>query len=356
MPHLSPRHVAVHGAFPDVKAVDLSRKTGYDNARMYEHLFSLIQRCNAIGITSHFRPDGDAIGSTLALGLALQSMGKKVWMWNEDGVPARYAFLQGTEQIQSLPQELPADMEMLICVDTGDWKRLGDVSQKLFADFPLIVNIDHHGTNTRYGHVHVIEPETAACAYVLFNVLRSWGVKLTRPVAEALYVGISTDTGSFQYGSTTAEVMHAAAELLAAGVDVAEVNRRVYQEVPYTALLMQREVLNYMVVESEGMLAHYSMPAGRKAELGVGLEDTKDLVDVVRVLQGVKVAVIFEDLEDGRIRVSLRSKDAAVNVASIAALFGGGGHAMASGIRMRGTLEDCRDAVLNAIRKELAHA
>ena len=322
---------------------------------MYEQLYSRIQQCSTIGVTSHFRPDGDAIGSTLALGLALQAMGKKVYMWNEDGVPARYAFLEGTEQILPLPEEVPADLEMLICVDTGDWKRLGDVSQRLFAEFPLIVNIDHHGTNTRYGHVQVIEPETAACAFVLFNILREWGVALTRPMANALYVGISTDTGSFQYGSTTPAVMHAAGELLAAGVNVADVNRRVYQEVPYTALLMQREVLNNMVVEADGQLAHYSMPGGRKAELGVGLEDTKDLVDVVRVLQGVRAALIFEDLEDGRIRVSLRSKDPAVNVAAIASRFGGGGHAMASGIRMRGTLEDCRAQVLAATRKELGY-
>lgn len=320
---------------------------------MYEQLYSRIQQCSTIGVTSHFRPDGDAIGSTLALGLALQSMGKKVYMWNEDGVPARYAFLEGAEQILPLPDVVPADLEMLICVDTGDWKRLGDVSQCLFAEFPLIVNIDHHGTNTRYGHVHVIEAETAACAFVLFNILREWGVELTRPIADALYVGISTDTGSFQYGSTTPAVMHAAGELLAAGVNVAEVNRLVYQEVPYTALLMQREVLNNMVVEANGQLAHYSMPGGRKAELGVGLEDTKDLVDVVRVLQGVRAALIFEDLEDGRIRVSLRSKDPAVNVAAIASRFGGGGHALASGIRMRGTLEECRTQVLAATRKEL---
>lgn len=320
---------------------------------MYEQLHSLIQKCGTIGVTAHFRPDGDAIGSTLALGLALQSMGKKVYMWNEDGVPARYAFLEGASQIQLLPDEVPADMEMLICVDTGDWKRLGDRTQQLFAGFPLIVNIDHHGTNTRYGHVQIIEPETAACAFVLYNILKSWGVPFTKAIADALYVGISTDTGSFQYGSTTADVMRAAGELLAAGVNVAEVNRRVYQEVPYTSLLLQREVLNHMVVECGGALAHYSMPGGRKAELGVGLEDTKDLVDVVRVLQGVKVAVIFEDLEDGRIRMSLRSKDSAISVAAIAAQFGGGGHAMAAGIRMRGALEECRERLLCAIRKEL---
>ncbi len=339
----------------EVNAVDLCGKTEYDNLHMYEQLYSCIQQCDTIGVTSHFRPDGDAIGSTLALGLALQSLGKKVYMWNEDGVPARYAFLEGAELIQPLPDTIPADMDMLVCVDTGDWKRLGDASQRLLADFPLIVNIDHHGTNTRYGYLHVIEPETAACAFVIFNILREWGVLLTPQLATALYVGISTDTGSFQYGSTTPAVMHAAAELLAAGVDVADVNRRVYQEIPYSSLLMQREVLNNMVVEADGQLAHYSMPAGRKAELGVTLEDTKDLVDVVRVLQGVRAALIFEDLEDGRIRVSLRSKDPAVSVAAVASLFGGGGHAMASGIRMRGTLEECRAQVLAATRKELGY-
>ena len=187
-------------------------------------------------------------------------------------------------------------------------------------------------------------------------MLKAWGVGLDKAMADALYVGISTDTGSFQYGSTTPAVMQAAGALLAAGVDVAEVNRRVYQEIPYTALLMQREVLNNMVVEADGQLAHYSMPGGRKAELGVGLEDTKDLVDVVRVLQGVRAALIFEDLDDGRIRVSLRSKDPAVNVAAIASQFGGGGHAMASGIRMRGTLEECRAQVLAATRKEMGYA
>ena len=163
---------------------------------MYENLYSRIQKCDTIAVTSHFRPDGDAIGSTLALGLALQALGKKVYMWNEDGVPARYAFLEGAEQIVPVPESIPADLEMLICVDTGDWKRLGDRTQKLFAEFPLIVNIDHHGTNSRYGHVQVIEPETAACAFVLFNVLKSWGVKLNKAMADALYVGISMDTGS----------------------------------------------------------------------------------------------------------------------------------------------------------------
>lgn len=323
-------------------------------ADMYKQLRRLIDSHEHVAVISHFRPDGDAIGSTLALGLALKGLGKRVSMWNEDGVPARYAFLAGAEEIAVLPEALPGDVDLVICVDTGARKRLGDRAEVLLADFPALVNVDHHESNSHYGHLNVVEANTAACGYVLYKMLKSWGdVELTPAIATALYVAISTDTGSFQYSSTTADVLHVTAELVEAGVDVADVNRRVYQELPLTSLLVQREVLNNMVVEEHGTMSHYSMPAGTKQRLGVGLEDTKDLVDVVRVVEGVKVAAIFEDLEDGRIRISLRSKDAAVSVAKIAEQFGGGGHAMASGIRMSGTLEDVRSRVLAAIRNAI---
>lgn len=319
----------------------------------YDTLLSLVQAHQHIGIISHFRPDGDAIGSTLALGLALEGMGKHVTMWNEDEVPARYAFLEGAEKIQALPEAVPAELELLICVDTGDWKRLGDRATVLFDGFPHIINIDHHGTNSCYGHENLVEGGAAACGYVLFKMLKHRGCEITSAIANALYTAISTDTGSFQYSSTTPEVMQAAGELLAAGVNVGDINRRIYQEIPLSTLMVNREVLNHMVVECNGELSHYTMPAGRKAELGIGLEDTKDLVDIIRTVQGVRVSVIFEDLEDGRIRMSLRSKDPRISVADIAGQFGGGGHAMAAGIRMKGEMEDVRTRVLSAIREKL---
>lgn len=317
---------------------------------MYEEIKQLVEAHQRIGIISHFRPDGDAIGSTLALGLALESMGKQVTLWNEDGVPARYAFLRGAERIEPLPAAVPADLELLICVDTGDIKRLGDRAAALFAGFPAVADIDHHATNSCYGHCNVVEGGEAACGFVLFKMLKEWGVTLTPAMADALYVAINTDTGSFQYSSTTPAVMRAAAELMECGIDVAELNRRVYQEKPLTELRVAGEVVNNMVVEEGGTISHYSMTTETKQRMGLGLEDTKDLVDIIRVVSGVKVSVIFEELGDGRIRMSLRSKDARVSVADIAVQFGGGGHAMAAGIRMRGGLADCREQVLNAIR------
>lgn len=318
---------------------------------MYQkRIQELLTQSKEVVIVSHFRPDGDAIGSTLALGLALINMGKRVHMWNEDGVPKRFSFLKGAELISRVPSECPASADAFVCVDTGDLKRIGDGASAHFHQAPLTLNIDHHETNTRYAAANWVEGEAAACGCLILKLLHGMGAAITEPIAEALYAAISTDTGSFQYSSTTPEVMEMAAELLRAGVEVGEINRQLYQESPISVFIMQREVLNHMVVEEEGAISHYSMPAGRRTELGVGYEDTKDLVDIIRVLAGVKVAVIFEDLENGLIRISLRSKDPRINVAELAGLFGGGGHSMAAGIRMRGALDECRENVLEAIR------
>ena len=175
-------------------------------------------------------------------------------------------------------------------------------------------------------------------------------------VGRPLYVGLSTDTGSFQYGNTTAQDMRLAARLIECGVEVGDTNRRIYQEFPAGAFAVQREVLNNMVIEENGQLVHYSMPAGKCAELGVGREETKDLVDIIRVTQGARIAVIFEDVENGLIRISLRSKDPAIRVNDVAAQFGGGGHAMAAGIRVRGKLDEVRSAILDALRSVLKNS
>ncbi len=316
---------------------------------MHAPFAELLCRHQHIGIISHHRPDGDAIGSTIALGLALEGKGKQVRFFNQDGVPERFAFLPGAERIETLPEAFPAELTLLICVDTGDVKRLGDAGELFFAAAPATVNIDHHATNNSFADVNMVEGGAAACGCVLMELFRALGWGITRPMATALYAAINTDTGSFQYGSTTPQVMRMAAELLALGVDVAEVNRLLYQEVSPEAIVVQREVLNHMELLAGGAVSCYRMSAACKEALGVDLEATKDLVDIIRVIRGVKVAAIFEEVEGGRVRVSLRSKDARVNVATIASQFGGGGHAMASGIRMRGSLAEVSAAVLASI-------
>lgn len=319
---------------------------------MYTTLIQSIQKHRHFVLISHFRPDGDAIGSTLALGLTLKALGKKVEMWNQDPSPKRYSFLEGAADILPVPESLPEGVDCFICVDTADLKRIGDAGAARFAEAPCTINIDHHETNKRYAQINVVEGDAAACGCIIMDIIQALGAPLPRSVAEALYTAISTDTGSLQYSSTTADVMRKMAALIEAGVDVGDINRLIWQEQPLSVYRMQREVLTHMVIENDE-LAHYSLPAGKKAELGVGMEDSKDLVDYIRVWKGVRAAAVFEDLEDGMIRVSLRSKDDAINVADIATEHGGGGHAMAAGIRMKGSLEECRERVLNSIRREL---
>ncbi len=317
---------------------------------MYESFAELIRQHQHIGIISHHNPDGDAIGSTLALGMALTGQGKQVRLFNEHGTPQRFAFLPGSEQIETLPEAFPAELTLLICVDSGDEKRLGDPGAAFFAAAPATVNIDHHATNTGYAGLNIVEGEAAACGCVLVNIFRELGWQITQPMATVLYAAISTDTGSFQYEHpTTADVMRMAADLIELGVDVRGVNQKLYQEVSPEAIIVQREVLNNMGFLANGAVSYFRMSAARKAELGVGREATKDLVDIIRVIRGVKVAAIFEEMGGGRIRASLRSKDARVNVAKIALQFGGGGHAMAAGISARGELEEVSSAVLAAI-------
>ncbi len=324
------------------------------NARMYQEFATTITQHRHIGIISHHRPDGDAIGSTLALGLALKGLGKEVRLFNQDAMPERFAFLPGAELLETLPAAFPPEMSLLICVDAGDVKRLGDEGGAFFAAAPATVNIDHHATNTRYAGLNIVEGEAAACGCVLMQMFNEFGWPITQPIATALYTAISTDTGSFQYEHpTTAQVMRMAADLIECGVDVQGVNQKLYQEVSPEAIIVQREVLNNMELLAGGAVSCYAMTAACKESLGVDMEATKDLVDIIRVIRGVKVAVIFEEVDGGRIRVSLRSKDARVNVASIAQQFGGGGHAMASGIRARGELAEVKQAVLAAIMNAL---
>ncbi len=319
--------------------------------RMYKQFATTIHPHHHIGIISHHRPDGDAIGSTLALGLALRALGKQVRLFNEEPLPERFAFLPHADMLETLPPSFPEGMTLLICVDCGNEKRLGDKGVAFFRAAPATINIDHHATNTHYASLlNIVEGDAAACGCVLMQIFRALGWEITQPMATALYAAISTDTGSFQYEHpTTAAVMRMAADLIELGVDVRGVNQKLYQEVAPEAIVMQRDVLNHMGFLADGAVSYYALSAARKAELGVGLEATKDLVDIIRVIRGVKVAAIFEDVGPGRVRVSLRSKDARVNVSDIARQFGGGGHAMAAGIPARGELEEVRQAVLAAV-------
>jgi phosphoesterase RecJ-like protein len=303
-------------------------------------------------LLSHVRPDGDAIGSQLALGYSLLAMGKSVRMINEDGLPDNLAFLPGSERIESPPAD-PFDVEVAIALDTATKPRLGDAALHAASKAGLWINIDHHISNPQYGDLNLIDATSPATGQILYDLITRLGLPLPAETRDAIYVAVSTDTGSFQYPSTTARTYEMAADLIRRGVDVGTINSKTYDDHPYRRLELMRALLNTLERSPDGIVAHWELREKTRVELALRPEDSEGLIDVIRAIRGVQLAVFFEELPDGKVRVSMRSKDRRLDVCQIATEFGGGGHALAAGIRMKGPLDDAKPLVLEAIRRKV---
>ena len=303
-------------------------------------------------IMSHMRPDGDAIGSQLALGHALEELGKTVYYVNEDGLPDSLAFLPHSENLIQ-PKGEVLDVEVAIAVDCATKPRLGDNALKAASKAKLWINIDHHISNPSYGDLNYIDGESPAAGKIVYDFIKSEGFPLSDVTRDAIYVAVSTDTGSFQYGSTTADTYEMAADLIRSGLKVGQINSKTYDSHPYRRVELLRRLLNTLQLSEDGRMADWQLVYSTQMALGLKPDDSEGLIDTIRAIEGVEVAVFYEELPDGMIRVSMRSKNKAINVCDVAKVFGGGGHAMAAGIRTDGTIESVRDAVSAELRDRL---
>jgi phosphoesterase RecJ-like protein len=302
---------------------------------------------HTIAILSHVRPDGDALGSEIALGLSLQQIGKEVRIWNEEGMLEKYSFLPRAELLSKPPAE-PQDVDLAVALDTAIQNRLGTAGQAI-RSAKLWINIDHHVSNPGYGDLVYIDPSAPATGQILFELIKSENLPLDPDIAENLFVAISTDTGSFQYPNTTARTFEIAGELVRVGLNVGEIGRKTYENYPRRRLELLRELLRTMRFEADGRVASFALDLKTAAELSVIPEDNEGLIDHLRAVRGVIAAVFFEELADGKVRVSARSKSDAVDVSAICQKFGGGGHKLAAGARIRGTLAEVRERVLEEV-------
>ena len=318
----------------------------------FEKIAAILRDHSSFVILSHVRPDGDAIGSQLALGCALRAMGKSVRLINEDGLPENLAFLPGSELIESPPSD-PIDAEVAIALDTATKPRLGDAALHAASKATLWLNIDHHISNPKYGDFNLIDSTSPATGQILYDLITSQQLPMPDETRDAIYVAVSTDTGSFQYPSTTAKTYEMAADLVRRGVDVGTINSKTYDDHPYRRLELMRALLNTLVRSPDGLVAHWELRDQTRVDLALRPEDSEGLIDHIRAIRGVNLAVFFEELPDGKVRVSMRSKDPRLNVCEIASEFGGGGHALAAGIRMKGPLEEAKPKVLEAIRRKV---
>ena len=313
----------------------------------FEEVGRAFREHQRFAILSHVRPDGDALGSQLALALSLKQLGKDVRVWNEDGMLEKYSFL-ARAQLLTKPPSGPEDVDVAIALDTAIQNRLGTAFQAI-RTAKIWINIDHHPSNPGYGDLVYVDPTAPATGQILFELIKSERLPFDRAIAENLYVAISTDTGSFQYPNTTARTFEIAAELVRAGVDVGRINQQVYENYPRRRVELLRELLRTMRFEGGGRVASFSLSLKTAAELGVLPEDNEGLIDHLRAIRGVIVAVFFEELTDGKVRVSMRSKSEKTDVCAICQKFGGGGHTLAAGARVRGSLAEVEQRILEAI-------
>lgn len=304
-------------------------------------------------LLSHVRPDGDAIGSQLGLAHGLLEMGKEVTLLTEDGVPSSLAFLPGTDLIKTPDGYTEIDAEVVFALDTATKPRLGDKVNAAVAGISNWINIDHHITNPRYANFNHIDSDSPATGQILYDCMETTEIPINQASADNLYAAISTDTGSFQFPSTTAKTYRIGASLVEKGVRLGEINQLLYENFPYRRIELLRELLNSLKVTANGQVASWRLTQETVQRLGLELDDSEGLIDHLRSIQGVHVAVFFEELDTGKIRVSSRSKDDRVSVSGICSTFGGGGHTLAAGARMTGPIEDAESKFLTQVYNAL---
>ncbi len=218
------------------------------------------------------------------------------------------------------------------------------------------LNIDHHISNPAYGDFNLIDATKPAVGQIVYELIKALNFPLPDESRDAIYVAVSTDTGSFQYGSTTAATYDMGADLIRRGLDVGKINADTYDNHPYRRLELMRALLNTLEISEDGQMAHWELLEKTREKLSLQPDDSEGLIDLIRGVKGVLVAAFFEELDGGQIRVSMRSKNRGVNVCDVAAQFGGGGHALAAGIRMPGPIGDAKTRVLRALEAALGQA
>jgi phosphoesterase RecJ-like protein len=318
------------------------------------HVVDEIRSGERFLLTTHENPDGDALGSLLAMHHVLEALGKDSVMFlasKEFPLPVEYRFLP----LEEVFHEAPADVvdRVLIFLDCGNIDRMP--VEWLQRDGAHVLNIDHHHDNTCFGTVNLVDVDASSTAEIVYELVKALGVSVTPEIASALYVGLITDTGRFMYENTTPSAHRMAAELIEAGVDVHDIYRRLYERVPLEKLRLVARTLDKVEVVEHGALAIAYITEDDYRAAGASEVFTEGIIDYLRSLEGASIAALVRDKADGTEtrKVSLRSVDGAVDVSRIARTMGGGGHPRAAGFSTALTYPELVDFLSAEVRAQL---
>ena len=320
--------------------------------RIIQHL----KKSNHVLLASHTNPDGDAIGSLLAIGIALDRLNKKIFLFNESPIPAVYRFLPFIERIEhEIPERLEFDTAVIL--DCGNLQRIGKGTPAA-SRIPVILNIDHHITNNNFGTSQLIDTKACSTAEIVYRTIKEMGIPINSAIANSIYTGILTDTGSFRFANTNKSAFAICEEMIGCGVNPYEVAQHVYGTYSLGRIRLLNLALDSIEISANGKLSMMTITQEMINETGTNSEDIDGLINYAKRIEDVKVAALIQEQKSGSnqsiglktFHVSLRS-DGTFDVSAIASAFGGGGHPGAAGFNIESTLETLKTQIISLSEK-----
>lgn len=319
---------------------------------MLSQVVELIENKQKFGITTHIKPDGDGVGSSLGLCWLLQSLGKSAEVIVRGEIPLAYRNLPGAEYIRNI-QSIDEDYDAVFVIECSDLQRPGIAG----LDKQFTVNIDHHATSEHFGTVNWIDSTASAVGEMIYNLVKAIGGRVTKEIAECVYMALVTDTGSFHFSNTTDRTLKVASELIKAGAKPADISEAVYSNYPWSRIELMRQVLATVKRDESGKVAYMRQTLKMREDADAVDGDNNGFVNIPLAARDILASIYMREIGENVYRVSLRSKGD-INVASVAELWGGGGHRNAAGLRIEGDWDEAERELVGAVREavELAEA
>lgn len=314
---------------------------------MLSQVVELIEKKNDFAITTHIKPDGDGVGSSLGLCWLLRSLGKNAEVIVRGDVPPSYASLPGAEEIRNV-SELNGNYDAVFVIECSDIDRPGIAGlEKVFT-----VNIDHHATSEHFGSINWIDSTASAVGEMIYNLCKAVGGRITKEIAECVYMALVTDTGSFHFPNTSDRTLKVASELIKAGAKPSKIGEAVYYNYPWSRIELMRQVLSTVRRDESGRIAmmRQTLEMRENAEAIDG--DNNGFVNIPLAAKEIRAAVYMREVGPNKYRASLRSKGD-INVARVAEKFGGGGHKNAAGLGVEGDWDELEQEIVEALSNEI---
>lgn len=319
----------------------------------FDRIIEVVQSSKRVLIASHVDPDGDSIGSQLALGNWLKDSGKEVRIINQGKIPKKYLFLDLKRVIENVDDitDLNWDADLYFILECSNLERMGKVKE-LISEKAMIINIDHHADNSKFGRFNYIDAKAGALGEIIYQILTYAGYRLNQESATQLYAAILTDTGRFGFSNTTDRTLRICSELVSLGANPKEVNNQIYYSNSESALRLLGFSLQNLETYEKGRISFMVIDQTNLKDFGVSSEDLEGFVDYSLFLKGAEVGVLFKQKSKELTKVSLRSQNS-FDVSSLARAFGGGGHRNAAGCSINQNLSSSKELILKKIKEQL---